>query len=188
MAPTPVLFRAVWILSSMKQFFKYLLSKSYPVPSTKEQKRVIRKKAIRYELVVGKLFKSLEGVQVLVIRDSELGDIFKEVHDKSGHQCARYTCNIAKDRYYWPSMYKDVETYVTTCVRCQKNQSSLKSQTTPLKPLPIITKVWCRVGMDLTGPLIRSNGYKYILTMIDHFTKWIETRPLSSKEATEVND
>ena len=40
--------------------------------------------------------------------------------------------------------------------------------------------------MDLTGPLIESDGYKYILTMIDHFTRWIETRPLYSKGGTEV--
>ena len=40
--------------------------------------------------------------------------------------------------------------------------------------------------MDLTGPFIESEGYKYILTFIDHFTKWIETRPLRTKEANEV--
>ena len=31
-----------------------------------------------------------------------------------------------------------------------------------------------------------SEGYKYILTMMDNFTKWIETRTLRSKEAKEV--
>ena len=40
--------------------------------------------------------------------------------------------------------------------------------------------------MDLTGPLIESEGYKYILTFIDHFTKWIETRPLKTKNARDV--
>ena len=40
--------------------------------------------------------------------------------------------------------------------------------------------------MDLTGPLIESQDYKYILTFIDHFTKWIETRPLKSKNARNV--
>ena len=58
--------------------------------------------------------------------------------------------------------------------------------TNQLKPLPIITKVWYRVGIDLTGPLIESNGYRYILTKIDHFTRWIERRALHSKEAAEV--
>ena len=56
----------------------------------------------------------------------------------------------------------------------------------PLQPLPVITKVWFRVGMDLTGPLIESQGYLYILTFIDHFTKWIETRALRTKDAKEV--
>ena len=40
--------------------------------------------------------------------------------------------------------------------------------------------------MDLTGPLIESQGYLYILTFIDHFTKWIETRPLKTKNANDV--
>ena len=57
------------------------------------KKRMIRKKAARYELVAGKLVRSLVGRQLLVIRRSELEDIFKEVHDNSGHQCARYSCN-----------------------------------------------------------------------------------------------
>ncbi|KAI6655488.1 Phosphatidylinositol phosphatase PTPRQ-like isoform X5 [Oopsacas minuta] len=73
-------------------------------------------------------------------------------------------------------MYKYIERYVYACICCQKNQPSLKAPTNPLNPLSIITKVWYRVGMDFTGPLIESNGYKYILSIIDHFTKWIETR------------
>ena len=40
--------------------------------------------------------------------------------------------------------------------------------------------------MDLTGPLVESDGCRYILTFIDHFIKWIETRPLRTKEAKEV--
>ena len=82
----------------------YLHSKSYSVPSTKEQNRMIRKKAARYELVAGKLVRSLVGCQLLVIRRSELEDISKEVHDKRP---------LSKDRYYWPSMYRDIKTYVT---------------------------------------------------------------------------
>ena len=32
-----------------------------------------------------------------------------------------------------------------------------------------------RVGIDLTGPYPTSNsGKKYIMTLIDHFTKWVE--------------
>ena len=46
-----------------------------------------------------------------------------------------------------------------------------------------------RVGLDLTGPHPRSKrGHVYILTYLDHFTKWAEAVPLRNKEATSVAD
>ena len=57
-------------------------------------------------------------------------------------------------------MYKELRSYIQKCV-------SWKSPIMPLQPLPVITKVWFRVGMDSTGPLVESEGYKYILTSID---------------------
>ena len=108
------------------------------------------------------------------------------MHDNCGHQCFKYSYNIAKERYYWPNMYNEIHAYILKCGPCQRNQPSLKSPIVPLQPLPVITKVWYRVGMDYTGPLFELEGYKYILTFIDHFTKWIETRPLKTKESKEV--
>ena len=83
-------------------------------------------------------------------------------------------------------MYNSIQSYILKCGPCQKNQPCLKSPIIRLQPLPVITKVWYRVGMDLTGPLFDSEGYRYILTFINHFTKWIETRPLRTKEAKEL--
>ena len=41
--------------------------------------------------------------------------------------------------------------------------------------------------MDIVGPMgTLDNGKKYILTIIDVFTRYLITEPLSSKEATEV--
>ena len=46
-----------------------------------------------------------------------------------------------------------------------------------------------RVGIDLTGPHPRSrNGFLYILTYVDHFSKWAEAVPLRNKETTTVAD
>ena len=40
--------------------------------------------------------------------------------------------------------------------------------------------------MDLVGPLVPSNGYHHFLTMTDYFTKYVATRLLKTKEASEV--
>ena len=40
----------------------------------------------------------------------------------------------------------------------------------------------------MIGPLLCSpNGFQYILTMTDYFTKFVATRPLKTENATEVS-
>ena len=172
--------------SEYELILSYLMTDSYPHGFTEHQKRNLRKRASKYLAINDKLVKLSEGKQLIVIKTDDIPSILREIHDNVGHQCARYSYNIAKARYFWPGMLKQIRSYVNNCIRCQKNQPTLKATSIPLQPLPVITRVWFRVGMDLTGPLVNSEGYKYILTMMDHFTKWIETRPLRSKEAKEV--
>ncbi|KAI6647791.1 Gypsy retrotransposon integrase-like protein 1 [Oopsacas minuta] len=169
-----------------ESFVNYLQFNSYPLDATKNEKRFLRKKAAKYAINSNKLVKPSGNTLLIVIKADQKLDILKEVHDNAGHQCFRYLYRIANERYFWPGMYTEIRTYIQKCVPCQRNQPSLKAPTIPLQPLPVITKVWFRVGMDLTGPLIASEGYKYILTFIDHFTKWIETRPLKTKNARDV--
>ena len=47
---------------------------------------------------------------------------------------------------------------------------------------------WERMGIDIVGPFPRSaRGNKYMLTVIDHFTKWAEAFPIANHEATTVS-
>ena len=44
-----------------------------------------------------------------------------------------------------------------------------------------------QVGIDLVGPLpITSRGNKYIVTLVDYFSKWPEAEALSDKSAEGV--
>ena len=46
---------------------------------------------------------------------------------------------------------------------------------------------WERLGIDITGPHPKSSrGHIYILTVIDHFTKWVELFPIRNQEAATV--
>ena len=44
-----------------------------------------------------------------------------------------------------------------------------------------------QIGIDLIGPLpVTPSGKKYILTVIDYFSKWAEAFPLPDKTALGV--
>jgi transposase InsO family protein len=43
-----------------------------------------------------------------------------------------------------------------------------------------------RAGIDLTGPWLKSHNNTFILTSIDHFTKWADAVPIPNKEAHTV--
>ena len=49
-------------------------------------------------------------------------------------------------------------------------------------------KAWYLVGMDTIGPTkpTSKRGHRYVLTLIDYYTKWPEAIPLRSKDGKTV--
>ena len=63
----------------------------------------------------------------IVIQESQVHSVLTEIHDDFGHQCYRYTYNLARDRYFWPGMTKTIKGYIEKCVRCFRCNYKLKS-------------------------------------------------------------
>jgi hypothetical protein len=56
-----------------------------------------------------------------------------------------------------------------------------------LKQIKVVSKCWWLLGMDLIGPLRRTErGNEYILTVVDYFSKWVEAIPIQDKRALTV--
>ena len=84
----------------------YLRFNSYPSDATKNAKRFLRKKAAKYAInnnsnQLVKPSRPSGNTFLIVIKADQVLDILKEVHDNAGHQCFRYSCRIANERYYW---------------------------------------------------------------------------------------
>ena len=83
-------------------------------------------------------------------------------------------------------MTKTIKEYVEKCDRCSRCDYKLKSPNEPLTPINVVAEPWFKVGIDLCQPKFPSSGYKYILTVTNYFTKYIEARPLKWKSAEET--
>lgn len=113
--------------------------------------------------------------------------VMEEYHDAStaGHYGVEKTLSRISSRYYFTGMRKYVEEYLKQCPECQKYKvSNLKPA--GLLQTPAATQRFETIAVDLVGPLPETEtGLRWILTVEDTASKWIEIFPL--KEATASN-
>lgn len=136
----------------------------------------------------GKGHKVDRQIKQLVVPTCLRNDIFLSYHDSllGGHQGIDRTYNSIRQKYYWPKMFADTENYVKSCTTCQRIKVSHHGKHAPLQPLPV-GDVFSRLHIDILGPLPTSpKGYKYILLVVDSFSKWCEAFPLKSQDAAEI--
>ena len=112
--------------------------------------------------------------------------VIKECHVDGGHMGIRNTQQRTLARFYFPGLYKTVESVVSTCPECQKKAGRRPDQRHTLKSVQE-GYPFRKISIDFVGPLRPSSrGNTYILTVKDVFTRWIEAFPTSKIDAHEV--
>ena len=91
----------------------------------------------------------------------------------AGHPGAEVTELMVRRAGFWPKICETVKEYIQQCVPCQQRNEPRKNQAPIQKPL-IPSAAGEIVGIDFVGPLASGSGQKYLLTMVDHFTKYAE--------------
>ena len=103
-----------------------------------------------------------------------------------GHLGKRKTIQRVTQRFYWPTISRDVAEFCRSCESCQLD-SSRRASRAPLVPLPIISEPFRRIAMDIIGPLPKSpSGKRFILVVCDYATRYPEAVPLRSIDAEHI--
>ena len=102
--------------------------------------------------------------------------IISECHDaaSSGHVGVAKTIELVSRYFHWPRLHSDVHDYVTSCLACQSNKPSNQLPAGLLQPLPIPSRRWETVTMDLITQLPRSrSGFDAIVVFVDKLSKQV---------------
>ena len=107
------------------------------------------------------------------------------VKEDSGHNGSLKLAHRIINTFWWPGVYNQAEDWVKHCHICQMARKQ------PVSPTPLrmgqIVPIWgYQVHTDLLGPLKSCGDKKYLLTITDRFSKYIEIVALKTKESTEV--
>jgi len=145
-----------------------------------------------------KSFNLVEGVDIKCetsstnprpyVPESKRKDVFNFYHSLS-HPGRKATTRLIGSRFYWPTMKTDVQLWVAQCCSCQQSKVNRHIKR-PISELPCPSQRFTVVHLDLVGPLEIPDSYgnnpKYLLTMIDSYTRWSEVLPLNDISAESV--
>ena len=115
--------------------------------------------------------------------------MIRELHEGIfGLHCGARTMatRICRVGYYWATIREDCNQYVKACKKCQEFGSL---NHIPSQELQGIASPWtfAKWGMDILGPFPLGRGKtKFMIVVVDYFTKWIEVEALTKITTQQV--
>ncbi|GFX74183.1 retrovirus-related Pol polyprotein from transposon 412 [Trichonephila clavipes] len=141
--------------------------------------------------VLYRKFKSEDGKTFrwqLVLPRSRIPEVLKELHGSptGGHFGVMKTLHRVRERFFWGKVRADVEQWCKSCDACSARKGPKIRSRGKLHRYNVGAP-FERIAFDILGPLPRTaSGNKYLLVVMDYFTKWPEVYPIPDQEAPTV--
>ena len=110
------------------------------------------------------------------------------------HHNGPLTCHVGRNRtqklvarlFWWNGMTRDVRAWVRECDLCERRKTPRPMRVGPARTM-IQTMPWHTVAVDIVGPCVETtNGNRWILTMIDVFTRFPICVPIPDRRASTI--
>ncbi|CAH8866152.1 unnamed protein product [Trichobilharzia szidati] len=122
----------------------------------------------------------------LLVPSVKVPELISQVHQQLGHAGQQKTEHAIRQRFWWPLIHHDITEFCRNCDICAQIKHPKPTPRAPLVPM-LTEGPNHRVGVDIIGPLPTSRrGNRYILVMVDYFTKWCEAVPLQQQDAPTI--
>ncbi|KAK3803425.1 hypothetical protein RRG08_041015 [Elysia crispata] len=94
--------------------------------------------------------------------------VFEAIHNLA-HPGRKSTVKLVANQFVWHGVKKQVNKWAQECLTCQT--SKIKSHVrSPVIKIPVPAKKFSHIHVDLVCPLLPSEGFTHLLTIIDRIT------------------
>lgn len=135
-------------------------------------------------------FESEEkGLWRLWLPSSLTENVIKASHDSytTCHGGFSKTLARVRQKYFWPTMSKDIKMYVSNCDTCKSIKSNNQISRPPMGDAFQTFRPFQRLFCDFLGPYTCSKfRNSYIFICLDHLTKFIFLKPMRAATTTNV--
>ena len=125
-----------------------------------------------------------------VVPKSLRAELIYRLHNSKmkGHNGLMKTIADFRERFYFPGFTENIINYIKNCLTCAQVKPIPQShRTPPLGTMQTQTGLPAEaMQIDIVGQLPNSAGYKYILTAIDVFSRYLFAVPMKTQSAEET--
>ena len=108
--------------------------------------------------------------------------VFEALHQLS-HPGPRPCTKLVAARFVWPGMRRDIKSWCRQCPSCQSSKIT-RHVKAPVVVFPPASRRFGSLHIDLVGPLPPSESYRFLLTIVDCFSRWPEALRLKDISAS----
>lgn len=101
------------------------------------------------------------------------------------HTGVSATLILVTNRFFLPNKRRDITSWTRSCIQCQKSKVHRHIRA-PSEKFEELDSRFRHIHIDILGPWPVSNGYTYLLTCIDRFSRCPEAVPLDNILAESV--
>ncbi|XP_042465843.1 uncharacterized protein LOC122048323 [Zingiber officinale] len=153
------------------------------LPTDPEESRLIRRQAHAYVMIGDQLYKRSFSRPLLKCLSMEEADqALREIHlgccgnHVGGRMLSR---KVLLARYFWPTLQRDAQRLVNTCLSYQKHQN-LTHRPIALLRTSVVSCPFDQWGIDIVGSFPMAPGQRrFLLVAVDYFSKWVEAEALA---------
>ena len=157
--------------------------KKYPL--TEPYLKILNQLELKDDILYRRMYSMDQGVKTclwqLVLPQQLISRALIGCHDQCGHQGRDRTLSLLRERFYWPSLYRDTIEHWESCRKCLLRKSNVpKAELVPIS----VSRPVELVHLDYLCLEPCKGKIENVLVVTDHFTKYAQAFPTKSETAS----
>ena len=139
----------------------------------------------KLKIVKGILLRETQRCTQIVLLEKYHHLIYTELHEHMAHLGSERVIELARQRFYWAYMAKDISHYIRKKCRCVVSKKPNVVERAPLVPIQA-TYPFEMVSIDFLHLAKSKGGFEYVLVVCDHFTRFTQAYATKTKSSKAV--